>query len=233
MAKNHKSKFRCLTCECDIDGKKTQLSNPTGDDTILLHKSRRQTHCMCYECFLTFIQIELEKMQVSKKYNTSVKCPGGMNCRKDNVCKKIIPLKKFIHIEELGLTIQKVILLQNSFFIECPSCKEIMEIDNQYDFNTNCVYCHVNFCRECNATPYHKYMNCKTYRQEISDELKLQIRDGKYRICPTCFNAVERIDGCNKMTCRCNTKWCWLCGTKDIDYDHFDLKTCPLYNEKI
>ena len=45
--------------------------------------------------------------------------------------------------------------------------------------------------------------------------------------CPKCGVPVEKVSGCNKMTCsRCNTGFCWIC-RKDItieSYGHFRNK---------
>lgn len=31
--------------------------------------------------------------------------------------------------------------------------------------------------------------------------------------CPKCKTSVEKIAGCNHMTCQyCNFQWCWICG---------------------
>ncbi|KAK6461487.1 hypothetical protein DFJ63DRAFT_183808 [Scheffersomyces coipomensis] len=41
--------------------------------------------------------------------------------------------------------------------------------------------------------------------------------------CPVCDTVVERIDGCNKITCyKCNTSFCYLCGEKISGYSHFN-----------
>ena len=34
------------------------------------------------------------------------------------------------------------------------------------------------------------------------------------RMCPGCSMWVERISGCNHMTCRCGMEWCYVCETK-------------------
>lgn len=45
------------------------------------------------------------------------------------------------------------------------------------------------------------------------------------KACPNCSTMIEKIDGCNKMTCSyCKVCFCWLCGvhiTTKNAYDHF------------
>ena len=48
--------------------------------------------------------------------------------------------------------------------------------------------------------------------------------------CPKCRIRVEKIDGCNHMTCYlCNYEWCWLCrGTYDeLHFAPFNPLGCP------
>lgn len=65
------------------------------------------------------------------------------------------------------------------------------------------------------------------------------ITDAKVRRCPTCKKSFIKESGCNKITCGCGTKVCYLCQAKIKDYSHFcqtphcdhkeKCKKCPLY----
>ena len=51
--------------------------------------------------------------------------------------------------------------------------------------------------------------------------------------CPGCKTKILREYGCNKMTCSCGTKFCWLC-LKNITqegYNHFSDETSPCYEK--
>jgi hypothetical protein len=39
-------------------------------------------------------------------------------------------------------------------------------------------------------------------------------RDAGWRRCPGCESMVERNAGCNHMTCRCRTEFCYVCGAR-------------------
>jgi len=42
------------------------------------------------------------------------------------------------------------------------------------------------------------------------------------KACPNCKFIIQKIDGCNKMTCsRCGIYFCWMCVNQIQGYDHF------------
>ena len=63
--------------------------------------------------------------------------------------------------------------------------------------------------------------------------------------CPKCNTIIQKIGGCNKMTCwKCGAYFCWLCGEQIAGqvftvsccqrpsffrYVHFDATTCELF----
>lgn len=52
--------------------------------------------------------------------------------------------------------------------------------------------------------------------------------DGVYKECPGCKTMIEKVDGCNHITCAvegCETEWCFVCrGVYDEDtiYEHME-----------
>jgi len=64
----------------------------------------------------------------------------------------------------------------------------------------------------------------------------------RIRECPTCHKRFFKEEGCNKMTCACGTKICYVCRAKIIDYTHFcqtphcthqNCNKCPLYSNSV
>ncbi|KAI1192581.1 hypothetical protein F5X97DRAFT_337453 [Nemania serpens] len=71
-----------------------------------------------------------------------------------------------------------------------------------------CRACGSTTCRMCrNATHIGICPQDVGMQQAIS----LAARNG-WRSCPSCNNMVERIYGCNHMSCRCGGQFCYVCG---------------------
>lgn len=71
-----------------------------------------------------------------------------------------------------------------------------------------CLACGYNTCRHCNA-PHHPERDCPE-DEATQQALYLGAARG-WRRCPGCRNLVERIDGCNHMTCQCRREFCYVC----------------------
>ena len=49
--------------------------------------------------------------------------------------------------------------------------------------------------------------------------------------CPRCSVAIERSEGCNKMTCsNCQAVFCFICGKEVDGYNHFQGGSCMLFD---
>jgi len=91
--------------------------------------------------------------------------------------------------------------------------------------------CQYKWCKKCNV-PWdedHKDRTCEQYakykgERETDGFFNKAVDKLGFRKCPKCPATVERVQGCNHITCRCGTHFCYLCG-KDIGarnpYAHF------------
>ena len=49
--------------------------------------------------------------------------------------------------------------------------------------------------------------------------------------CPSCGMAIQKSEGCNKMTCgACGAAFCWRCSRAVDGYDHFRAGACVLFD---
>merc|ERR1712070_250896 len=66
----------------------------------------------------------------------------------------------------------------------------------------------------------------------VNEQLNLKYIGVAAKSCPGCKMAITKSAGCNKMRCgSCGTKFCWLCGKSDIEYDHFSSSKCVLFDK--
>eukprot|EP00762_Andalucia_godoyi_P002418 ANDGO_02652.mRNA.1 putative E3 ubiquitin-protein ligase ARI9 len=72
-------------------------------------------------------------------------------------------------------------------------------------YTVHCTDCQVSHCAKCCGID-HLGSSC------VGQSLFVVMEQGRTRSCPGCRGAVTRNDGCQHMTCRCGSEWCWYCG---------------------
>eukprot|EP00347_Sterkiella_histriomuscorum_P021619 403333348 len=87
--------------------------------------------------------------------------------------------------------------------------------------------CGLEICFDC-GIEWHGKIKCK----EVMDKefFSWAANNGNISNCPKCKVRLEKISGCNHMTCRqCGYSWCWLCGKKytDFHYNPINVFGCP------
>ncbi|KAK0093349.1 hypothetical protein PV326_013774 [Microctonus aethiopoides] len=134
----------------------------------------------------------------------------------------------------------------NEKMARCPACSYVF-----------CLLCKMVYhgIEPCKLSSANKQELVNTY-SEASPEVKLQLekRYGKQQLtvlventmsenwihnnshnCPHCNAAIEKSDGCNKMTCgRCNTFFCWTCGVRldhNNPYVHYRSPDSKCFNK--
>lgn len=232
MSKIHKKTGNtCLICD-----EKSEL--------ITIHKTRRQTHVLCYHCFENytqpFLNIMFDNLRRNIRRNIQmVKCPGSYHsalrnqcCHKFDITKLVIPEKLNIHTNIFR--IKYILECPNTFLCPNKDCGNIVEVDIHYPGNNiSCVICETNWCRQCLISPYHKNKSCLEHElaEQKGDNAKFILdmqAQNKLKLCPCCKSPIYRDGGCNKMACvSCGTKWCWICKKANITYTHFNSdNTC-------
>lgn len=246
MAKIHKKSKICSVC-----------FGSTDDLYVIFHKTRRQTHKLCYECgesyILPFIDRELNNIRKNiRNYPIQIKCPGTTysdikNQCNISVCIKQIILPRFSLLETKISILFNVLSSRYNFLCMNDSCYAITNVaknDNLKVFNNGYIKCHrcdTEWCSRCLCEPYHSDKTCIEYENYVSNSdiskyvlEKISSKEMKY--CPSCKVPIEKTRNehgkfvsCNKMLCEnCNTKWCWLCEEKNIDYNHYNEKNNTL-----
>jgi hypothetical protein len=98
------------------------------------------------------------------------------------------------------------------------------------DFDFKCPKCQKRYCLNCKVD-YHVKSTCKMYQQwcvqngQADDLFTNFVRGNKLKQCFKCKKFVQKVSGCNHITCTCGAQFCYVCGTK-----YPCKKKCVSYN---
>ncbi|KAH9496299.1 E3 ubiquitin-protein ligase rnf14 [Bulinus truncatus] len=208
-------------------------------------------HNFCHECMMEFCELHVRDGTVE-----ALRCPdrGCSSIIPPYIVQAVLGPEAYRRWEQLLL--QKT-LDAMSDTVYCPRCTSLVIAEAEQDLHlAYCAVCYFAFCTECNRG-WHQGRNCQTdeeilgnldQRKNVSGlnpaeqakfeeirrkfieeiEAKKAIK-AKTKVCPCCRIAVEKIGGCNKMTCKCGEFFCWCCGTKIEGYSHFQNGKCVLF----
>lgn len=230
MSKLHKKTGTiCLVCE--------EKCGP--EDSILFHKTRRQTHKLCFPCSVGYLtpifNMTTESLRKNIKKNIgTIRCPGSYRSKAFNMCKKTIDLNSlrvpghhplFIDFFRISYSLT----CDTAYLCPVKECGELIDVDQDYiGLKLICRSCATSWCRQCFTSPHHDEKSCIEFESEMKNtengKLISDMKEkGILKFCPRCRVPTIKHDGCNKMYCtKCGLKWCWLCLSDDIDYDHYN-----------
>ena len=227
MSKLHKKTgSACMLCD-------------STENIIIFHKTRRQTHGLCVDCGVGYLKPILAQTTNNVRKNIRhrseiIKCPGSIYSEHRNLCKHECSLL-YLVIPDCDISLdffRLTYVLQNNNTFICPEmkCGQVVEVDPAYISNKLVCHggCNTSWCRDCLTSPFHAGKSCiEVEADNKNTENGKHIWDlkseGKLKFCPQCRAPCIKHNGCNKMVCgSCHRKWCWLCMTPDIGYDHYN-----------
>ncbi|KAK4185172.1 hypothetical protein QBC35DRAFT_28671 [Podospora australis] len=193
------------------------------EDTVLTDCG----HAYCSDCF--------EHLCVSTATSPTTNADVSLSCEGDSSrCRKSLSLE-FLQEHLSSDTLEEV--LEASFnayiarrletFHYCPSadCGQVYRSETG---TFTCPNCLTSVCTSCHAP--HQGMTCAEHKDMASGGYAA-LQEAKKRLgikdCPRCKTAIEKVDGCDHMTCGgCKTHICWKClqtfGTGNECYEHMD-----------
>ncbi|KAL5018797.1 hypothetical protein ScPMuIL_004519 [Solemya velum] len=111
--------------------------------------------------------------------------------------------------------------------VRCPHCDfaalmdpgdKVFKCQNQACLKETCRYCKEDWTE-------HFGKRCEEVEKKDETKLRLEFEEkmtaAKIRTCHMCKTKFTKLDGCNKMTCRCGAKMCYICRKPTINYNHF------------
>ncbi|KAK9845359.1 hypothetical protein WJX81_004361 [Elliptochloris bilobata] len=138
--------------------------------------------------------------------------------------------------------------------VHCPHCSTPTIEDGGSDNCAQCPKCLFAFCTLCNESWHGRSTQCVSaelklalLRQRMtgvrdkSQMAELRKREQEYcslahikgisKQCPSCGMAIQKMEGCNKVTCSCGTFFCWKCNRAIAGYSHFRDGDCLLFDD--
>lgn len=108
----------------------------------------------------------------------------------------------------------------------CPFC-DFAAIPAKTDKIFRCLNpdCMKETCRRCKE-PSHIPLKCEEVEKDEDVRRRTYIEnkmsEALLKKCYQCGKSFVKSDGCNKITCPCGAKQCYLCGEAVTDYSHFN-----------
>ena len=175
----------------------------------ILKTDDKWTLCECYYMYCDNCMFEYIKFKIQNNQVLEIICPN------EN-CNKIISEELIESIISPALFEKYILFRNNDEFSKNPLLRWCPKPDCQgYDtgcLNKNkliCNVCQFQYCYYC-GEEWHSTTKCKA---NIDKEFDKWAKTNGLKYCPSCRRKVEKIAGCDHMTCiKCKYQWCWLCG---------------------
>jgi hypothetical protein len=211
-------------------GPVTALSNAHTDCSVCWTEAEEPTRTSCGHVYCAACFSDLCQSQSSASTEFRISCVGG-----EGGCGKILPLAE---LQDLLSSAAFEAVLEASFasyirrhptnFRYCPTpdCAQIYRPTADGGMIFTCTKCLIPTCTACHGP--HPGITCAEHKERASggyEALEKIKKELGIKDCPKCKTAMEKIAGCNHMTCSgCGTHICWVCmagfDTSGQCYDH-------------
>lgn len=183
------------------------------------------SHLLCRGCLL-------EQCESAIKYPDSDSFPLScfyVGCRAPLVLadlKSLLPSEKLDELFRSSLA--SFIRASKGVYRSCPSpnCPSVYRTTSTSE-RFLCGSCYVETCTRCHLES-HPEVSCEMYKQ-YKDDPDFSVKEwckGQQQVhpCPACGSIIDKVDGCNHVSCRCGSHVCWVClqffSSAEACYDH-------------
>ena len=208
-----------------------------GDYPVSALNSCDNGHEVCSDCIQRYVS-----EQCDGNGSTVFKCIASSDCD----CRYSLVLLEKVLSPTLNKRCNEMVALEeirkasgdgnDDSFWKCPTCSYIGFIGGKYP-SILCPQCNLAYCTSCNVS--HPDRTCEEHQREqvMRQDPKHLVAEAMsratQRFCPRCNQNFIIGDGCNKITCACGAKCCYLCGVAVADYSHFCNNSSHLQSKKV
>eukprot|EP01018_Ginkgo_biloba_P020291 Gb_03853 [translate_table: standard] len=182
-------------------------------------------HLFCFRCL---------RKQVEESTFGGLQTHSSLPCMDTSGCKESIPLSEvrralpddIVERYEQRQAQQAIAQAKLEDLVYCPFCNFACEVDKDVRvlecLNKDCAKASCVQCKE----PSHVPLRCEEVEKKSETVVRRQIEEmmtkAVIRECSSCKAELVKMDGCNKVTCRCGETMCYVC-RKPIasNYSHF------------
>ncbi|XP_059638902.1 E3 ubiquitin-protein ligase RSL1-like [Cornus florida] len=173
----------------------------------------RCVHPFCTDCMIKYIQAKVED-----NIAADVPCPA-LDCEQllDPLsCRPVVLAKLFD--KWCDKLCDSTVLGFERCYCPNPNCSVLVVNECGGSVTKSvCPNCKRMFCFHCKL-PWHFGYRCEESgeRRDANDiQFEGLLRSCYWKRCPQCGRCIERTEGCNNITCRCGTEFCYKCGVKN------------------
>ncbi|KAI1416864.1 hypothetical protein F5Y13DRAFT_185703 [Hypoxylon sp. FL1857] len=114
---------------------------------------------------------------------------------------------------------------QPKLYCHDSNCGAFIAADHKTRRVGECAECGKKTCKTCHKKSHFGACDQAALAEEsVADELVYQLADKKgWKKCPNCLKIVQKVGGCNIVSCQCGQDFCYACGQALEDGVH----ACP------
>lgn len=192
------------------------------DNLYILDKCN---HKYCTKCLSAYVDSMVMDAQ------TTVSCP---HCKQPMEHHELMQLMNPAYRERYEKFCLDFALSTMNDVVNCPTanCGNAF-IRDPATRDIHCLSCDARFCTDCKRLPHPDIVNCAEVEQILKSREERASESwisGYSKQCPKCHSPIQKISGCNHMTCaKCHHNFCWICLGNYVP-GHFDGGRCRQYD---
>jgi len=201
--------------------KRRQSACPVCFDDVTSPVTLRCGHTWCKQCLCNYMLASIDnRLFPLKCLGDEARCTHAISL---DVAQEVLSPNQFDKV--VNASFLSYIHARPTEFYYCPTpdCPQIYRSAPK-DTVLQCPSCLVRICPHCHVE-YHDGSSCIDREKEDNKLFDEWAKNHDVKNCPKCKAHIERVAGCNHMTCaQCRTHICWVClstfNTSEEVYDH-------------